>query len=398
MKVLILSCRTGGGHDAAGMAMKEELHAQGHEAVMFDHLTLAGQKVSDRVGDIYVDTVKRMPHVFGAVYQLGMAVSRLTRKSPVYYVNSKIGKYLEAYLEAGSFDAILMPHLYPAETITYMKRKGVKLPLTVAIMTDYTCIPFWEETECDYYIIPHEELEENCIKRGMPKEKLIPLGIPVSRRFRQRADKEKARAYLGLPKEKKLCLLMGGSMGAGDLERLTEKLSEWPREAYGVVVVCGSNKKIFQSLKKKYGDRENLYIVGRTSQMEVYMKACDIIYTKPGGLTSTEAAVSGIPMVHTAPIPGCESANRRFFARHGMSIAPRTVEAQVEQGLRLLADPQRIESMRKAQKACIRGDSSRQIVGFLEHNLQKQEKGEIPRKAGGFYHDTERTDVGGNAL
>ena len=40
MKVLILSCKTGGGHDAAGFAMKEALEAHGHEAVMFDYLTL----------------------------------------------------------------------------------------------------------------------------------------------------------------------------------------------------------------------------------------------------------------------------------------------------------------------------------------------------------------------
>lgn len=50
-----------------------------------------------------------------------------------------------------------MPHLYPAETVTYMKRKKMDLPPCIAIATDYTCIPFWEETECDYYIVPHED-------------------------------------------------------------------------------------------------------------------------------------------------------------------------------------------------------------------------------------------------
>ena len=73
-----------------------------------------------------------------------------------------------------------MPHLYPAETITYMKRKGMKLPLTVAVMTDYTCIPFWEETDCDYYMIPHESLIPEIVKRGIPEEKLVVTGIPVA--------------------------------------------------------------------------------------------------------------------------------------------------------------------------------------------------------------------------
>ena len=60
------------------------------------------------------------------------------RKSPVYYVNGRMAKYLDSYLQEHPVDVLVMPHLYPAETITYMKSKGMKLPLTVAIMTDYT--------------------------------------------------------------------------------------------------------------------------------------------------------------------------------------------------------------------------------------------------------------------
>ena len=80
-----------------------------------------------------------------------------------------------------------------------------------------------------------------------------------------------------------------------------------------IIVICGNNKKIFQKMKKDYQHHENIHIVGQTKQMSLYMKACDILYTKPGGLTSTEAAVSGIPIVHTSPIPGCETENKKFF-------------------------------------------------------------------------------------
>lgn len=371
MKILILSCKTGGGHDAAGMAMKEELESRGHEGVLFDYLLLAGKKVSETVGDVYVNTVKKTPHVFGAAYSLGMIISRLSRKSPVYYANSKMAKYLEPYLEREKFDAVVMPHLYPAETLTYMKRKGISLPLTVAVMTDYTCIPFWEETDCDYYVVPHKDLLDTCEKRGIPREKLLPLGIPVSRRFRMKADKEKAREYLGFPKDRKIFLLMGGSMGAGDLEKLTEKLWKEIGGLEGIAVICGSNKKIFQKLKKKYEGERYIFIVGKTRRMELYMKACDIIYTKPGGLTSTEAAVSRIPIVHTAPIPGCESANRRFFLKYKMSIAPRSIEEQVEDGIRLLEEPDQVCAMEEAQKNCISGKAAEKLVDFLEEKLKQ---------------------------
>lgn len=127
-----------------------------------------------------METVKIAPGLFGLLYKIGMLVSRLLRRSPVYYVNGKMAVYLAAYLKKHPADVIVMPHLYPAETITYMKRKGMKLPLTVAVMTDYTCIPFWEETDCDYYMIPHESLIPEIVKRGIPEEKLVVTGIPVA--------------------------------------------------------------------------------------------------------------------------------------------------------------------------------------------------------------------------
>ena len=49
MKVLILSCKTGGGHDAAGMALKAELESRGHQGIRFDYLVPAGKKASNVV-------------------------------------------------------------------------------------------------------------------------------------------------------------------------------------------------------------------------------------------------------------------------------------------------------------------------------------------------------------
>ena len=129
-----------------------------------------------------------------------------------------------------------------------------------------------------------------------------------------------------------------------------------------------------QKLKKKYEGEKDVFIIGKTRQMELYMKACDIIYTKPGGLTSTEAAVSRIPIVHTAPIPGCESANRRFFVRHKMSIAPKSIEDQVEEGIRLLESPDQIQAMKEAQKSCISGRAAEKIADFLEEKLDHCEE------------------------
>lgn len=164
----------------------------------------------------------KTPRLFGLFYKLGMVASRLLKKSPVYYINGRMAKYLDGYLREHPVDVLIMPHLYPAETITYMKRKGMKLPLTVAVMTDYTCIPFWEETDCDYYVLPHEALKKSCVRRGIPAEKLLAFGIPVAKSCRRNTSREQAREKLGLDTKGRYFLAAGGSMGAGDLSELVK--------------------------------------------------------------------------------------------------------------------------------------------------------------------------------
>lgn len=374
MKVLILSCNTGGGHNAAAQAIAEAIREHGDCAEVLDYLCLAGNGVSKLVGDGYVEVVKKAPAVFGMAYKLGMAVSKMMKKSPVYYANARMAGYLEEYLQKNPVDAIVMPHLYPAETITYMRRNGVVLPFTVVVMTDYTCIPFWEETDCDYYITPHKKLHPEIVKRGIPEYKLKAFGIPVSGKCRKYIPKEQARSMLGLEQKKKYFLLAAGSMGTKAIVHILELLLAMRSKNENLVVICGSNQKLKKKLQKKYKNRKEVMVVGYTKKMPIYLKACDVIFTKPGGLTSTEAAVSGIPIVHIRPIPGCETENRRFFQKSGMSVSRKTAIGQVVSGVRLMHDEKKVKRMLEAQKREINPDASEELYCFLKENTKKLHK------------------------
>lgn len=41
-----------------------------------------------------------------------------------------------------------------------------------------------------------------------------------------------------------------------------------------------------------------------TDKVAVYMRAADVLLSKAGGISSSEAAVLGVPLVHTMAIPG----------------------------------------------------------------------------------------------
>ena len=372
MEALILSCSTGGGHNSAARAVKEELLSRGHNAVMLDPYTLDPTWKASHVGSFYVFTAKWFPHVFGAVYHMGMRLCRLPITSPMYYANRKAAKKLGDYLKDNSYDVIAMTHFYAAEMLTYLKRKGYDIPPTVFIGTDYTCTPFTMETQCDKYVIPAEDICEDYIRQGARREQLLPYGIPVSRVFEPTSvDTAELKARLGLQADKRTVLVTGGSMGAGNMKRLAGKLIRYGKENSDTqfVIICGTNKKLYKILSEKTEGNSSFVIIGFTDKMNEYMAAADVFVTKPGGLSSTEAAVSGVPIVHMKPIPGCESKNIKYFEKHKMSLPLKGIT--IEKALDRLKDKQECRNMINNQRRHISSAAGR-ICDLLEEMADKK--------------------------
>lgn len=361
MKVLILSCGTGGGHHAAAKAIEEELTRREVEVSLVDPFRLVSARVSRVVSNLYIRIVQKAPFLFGVIYMLGALVDKLPGFSPVYYANKWGAKHLKTYLSAEQPDVVVTTHLYPAEMLTYLKRSIDTLPPTMFVSTDYTCIPFVGETDCDVYVIPQKELAKTCVRHGIAKERILPLGIPVSGAFVHKLPKDEARSRLELPKEGRMILLAGGSMGAGQLAQLTAGLRHYLQEDDRLIVICGTNEKLFRKMERQWGTDSKIRLLKRTEEMPVYFAACDLLYTKPGGLTSTEAAAAGIPFVHMNPIPGCESANRRFFVKRGLSASHPGISGQIHAGMRLLQDSSYRERMQKRQKSLLPQEAAKAI-------------------------------------
>lgn len=373
MRILILSCNTGEGHNSAGRALMEYARSRGDEADLMDIMILGGKRVSRFVGGGYVSVVKHTPAFFSMLYRVGGLVSSNRHKSPVYYANALLAGRLRRYLDDNPYDVIVTPHLFPAETLTYMKRKHMLSQKVVAVETDYTCIPFWEETECDYYIVPHESLIDEFAAKGIPREKLLPYGIPVRPAFSRPCRKADARAVCRIPEDASVYLIMSGSMGFGKVNLLVVGLLTHLGPNEYIIVICGNNLRLRRILHTAFGRHPQIRILGYTDHISAYMDACDVIFTKPGGLTSTEAAVKGIPIIHTKPIPGCEVKNLEFFTSHGMSVAGRKLSDQISLGQSLLRDRDLQEEMRGNQKNTLPHNAAENICGLLKNLCEKQD-------------------------
>ncbi len=377
MKILILSFKAGEGHNSAAKAVLERAKAEGHEAEIVDFIGLFSNGISNAVNSLYVSIATHTPYLFGALYHFSLWLSRCFHKirSILYLDSTIISKRLKKYLEVnGPYDAIVATHLMPAQALSHLKRHHYPLPVTIAITTDYTVYPYWDEVrDCDYCIIPHEDLTPEFVRYRYPVEKLRPFGIPIRAAFSNLPTREAARAALGFSEDVPLYLVMGGSMGAGMMKTFAKKMAEKLGNAH-MTIVCGKNKKLKAQLDKVFSGTTNVHVLGFTDRIPEYMMASDVLFTKPGGLTSSELLACRIPTVHTAPIPGCESANFRFFAEHGCTLPAKKPRHQVECGLRLMNNPDLREQLRQAQAACAKPDSALRIIRLAEKAYDKAQK------------------------
>ena len=360
MEILILSCGTGGGHNSAAFAVQEEFLRRGCGVTLMNPFDLCGGKVAQRVDSAYIDLAQTAPKGFGAVYAIGNAYRRLPWRSPVYFANGLAAEALGAYLRGHPVDAIVMTHLYPAEMLTYLRNHGEALPKTIFIATDYTCIPFTEETDCDAYVIPSPMLTGEFIARGIPQQRIYPLGIPVRQAFRSALTRQQAKQALNLASDKRYLLVSGGSIGAGKLEKTIRLLCGMTEGTdYRLIVICGSNASVSRHLEKRGHARVQL--LGKTERMAEYLRACDLYFTKPGGLSTTEAAVMEVPLALLPPIPGCESRNRAFFTGTGMATPAQPTPGQLQEILSLLNQTERLEHMSLCQRSIIPKDAAQRI-------------------------------------
>ncbi|MCR4610939.1 MAG: hypothetical protein K5644_03475 [Lachnospiraceae bacterium] len=378
MRYLVMSCSTGGGHNSAAHAVEEELISRGHDVDFLDPYDLIHKKLSSTVGGAYIKLVQKFPTIFGTVYFAGDIVSRIPVMSPVYFANAGVANKMRLYLQQNQYDGIIMSHLYPAEMITMLKHHKVQLPPTFYIATDYTCIPFTAETECDYYCLPGEGSVDDFVSRGIPREKIKPYGIPVKKDFNMRKkNKSSELSAPWLNPNMRHILVVGGSIGAGSVELAVKIVSGYIREfnkkvddkiiesrKLHAIVVCGNNKKLYKKLYHKKA--RYVTVLQATDNMSEYMKASDIVISKPGGLSSTEVAVAKVPLIHISPIPGCEIFNVKYFEARGMSIYVKNLRKDLASAITALLKPANRRKMLESQEAGINENARDEWCDFIE--------------------------------
>ena len=190
--------------------------------------------------------------------------------------------------------------------------------------------------------------------------------MPVSAAFQAPMSRLEAREKLHLPADKKIYLIMTGGIGCGDAAALCAAIRKVPAPDTLLCVLTGRNDELRQSLQAAFPGNEQLLTVPFTDQVAVYMRAADVLLSKAGGISSSEAAILGAPLVHTMVIPGVETLNARFFAAHGMSLFAQNADEAARCADRLIYDTAMASRMLAAQNACLPSNGAERIAQAIE--------------------------------
>lgn len=361
MKVLILSCSTGEGHNSAAKAISETLVSMNIDCTIMDPIVLKSKKVSNTVASAYNGLIRKAPGLFGIVYKLGSFYEWLRLPSPVYWANSKCAGELYEYIRNNQIDAVICTHIFGMQSMTAVRRKYGPVPC-YGVLTDHTAIPFLSETDIDGYFVPDDGVVYQLKKKGIPEDRIYVTGIPVSRRFSIPITKEDARAALGIPKDKKIIVLMSGGAGCGKILKLCKRMCKSLDSSHLIYVFPGKNEKLRKKLETRFSGEDRVVTVAFTLEMHMYVKAADVVLSKPGGLSSTEIAVAGVPLVHLKAIPGCETCNMRYYTSSGLSLPGKSVKQAVAATEKLLIDTAASESMREKQRRLILSNAAQVIA------------------------------------
>lgn len=190
MNILILTCNTGGGHNAVAAALTEEFQSRGADCTVLDGLSFISQKASKFVSRWHTRLYRHHPHLYKAGYmtaeeETGRAVPK---NNPVDRYLARGARRLYRYLQAQRCDAVVCVHVIPALMMTMLRQNGGAAMPFCFVATDYTCSPTVGSCTPDICVIPHQELAEEFIRCGMAAETLLPAGIPTRSVFRAPVD------------------------------------------------------------------------------------------------------------------------------------------------------------------------------------------------------------------
>ena len=366
-KVLILSASYGEGHHQAAAAVREAL-VEAHpeiEVRIIDYMHMVHPTLNLFARYFYIKSVRFAPSLYGLFYK---GTSKIKPTSLIQRRLNQLGlEDIAEFLLEYKPDLILSTFPTPAGVLSLLKKQGVCRIPTVTVITDHAIHSQWIHDNTDHYFVGSEHVRRGLITRGIPSDRISVTGIPISAKFMEHKDKDAIRAKLGLENDQPTLLLLAGSYGAmTDIEEICDELFH-AKERMQIIVVSGRNEKLRLQLEEMAREATNpVWVFGFTKEVDQLMAVSDLLVTKAGGLTISEALAMELPMLLYRPIPGQEVQNTSFLVKSHVAVFARTRKQVMQLVYRLFyEDPAKLKRMKSHTKNIQKSTAATDITQML---------------------------------
>jgi 1,2-diacylglycerol 3-beta-galactosyltransferase len=370
--ILFLFSDTGGGHRSATEAIIEAIeleYGQSYSTEMVDFFLDYAPPPLNRLPMLY-PKLMRVPQAWGLGYFIsnGHTRARLLTASAWPYVRRAIRRLVTNH------PADLVVSVHPLANAPALRALGKDHPPFVTIVTDLvTTHALWYHRRTDLCIVPTQEAAHRALLCGLKPEQIKTVGLPIADRFCQPpGDRDALRQRFGWPLERPLVILVGGGEGMGPLEKTAHSIANSCPTA-SLVVIAGRNQSLKARLEALHWPIPT-FIYGFVHDMPDFMRAADVLVTKAGPGTISEALIAGLPMILYSRLPGQEDGNVSYVVNEGAGVWAPDPEKIATILQDWLAHPEKRAQAVAACKHLARPQAVRQIAHLLIETILTREK------------------------
>jgi 1,2-diacylglycerol 3-beta-galactosyltransferase len=349
--IVFLFSDTGGGHRSAASAIIEALELEFQGRVVCDMIDIFRRYAPPplHMAPEMYPPLSRLPDM----WELGFKVSDGARRTRIFYhaIWPYVRTGVNRLLRENPTDLIVSVHpLANAPVLRALRNRKPHIPFVTVVTDMVSAHAAWYDARADLVIVPTEAARQRGLRLGLLPDQVQVVGLPVADRFcMEIGDRQAIRERLGWRQDLPVILLVGGGEGMGPLEDVANAINRSGLRAT-LVVVAGRNKQLKNKLENKdWNIPVNIY--GFVQDMPDFMRAADVLVTKAGPGTISEAFIADLPIILYSRLPGQEDGNVAYVVNEGAGVWAPEPHLVVQTLRRWLAEP---DQLRQAIDACNR--------------------------------------------
>lgn len=272
---VVIACGGTGGHLFPGIAVAQQLKAMGHRPLLLISRKEVDAEGSRKYGDLEFRTVQAIAkppmlslRMLGFLWKFArtlLTCRSLLRREKVDVVLGMGGFTSLAPVLAGRLQG-LRTYVHESNAMPGRANRLTARFCTAVLLGLAEAAPRFPESDCRV------------------------VGTPVREEFLHLPDREQARAELGLPTDKPIVLVTGGSQGAQKLNSLMVEAAQASPQVHFHIIAGKADCERVQTLA---AGSPNISVVGFCANMPAAYAAADGVITRSGASTLTELSVVG---------------------------------------------------------------------------------------------------------